>query len=118
MENIYTAARPFYVLSKGLGLFVASQEGPASKGLYSSTLYGKMASFTALFVKISLLAWFMIIFGSEPDKNSLTSKLWYANTVFVSFLVFMLFFYQMMRQKSIVKFLDSVHAFDQKVFMN
>lgn len=111
MENIYTAAEPFYILSKAFGLFPMSQEGPTSKGLFRLKWHGVVSCLVSFMVPITLIV--IIIFFANPD--TWLSKVWSVYTNFGTTWSFLNFFYQISKRQSAIKFLDAVNQFDQKV---
>lgn len=111
MENIYTAAEPFYILSKVLGLFPMSKEGPTAKGLFRLKWHGIVSCLVSFIVPIALIA--LTIFFDNPD--SWLSKVWSIYTNFGTTWSFLNFFFQIIKHESAIKFLDAVNQFDQKV---
>lgn len=115
MENIYTTAQPFYVLTKGLGLFPMSNEGSAFKPKFRVRLHDIVASFLAFLVPILLIVLNSSCSDAPASSSRMLSDIWRVHAIFGVFLVVLNFIYQIRRRSEILKFLEMINEFDKKV---
>lgn len=111
MENVFTSVKPFYVLAKVLGLFPLSAESSWENGKFKTNLLD--VSHWSL---VSILIALNVFFDDGPASTSpLVAMMFKIQAMFGTFLISILFFYQMAKRHSIVKFLRAVDEFDQRV---
>jgi hypothetical protein len=117
MENVFTAAKPFVVFAKLLGVFPMSFDGPTSKGLLKTrrrdwicTSLSLLLMLSGLLLLRSLKSSFYLLADSEISLEA-----WYiAGYLHVSSISIFIFVQARGREK-IVKFLNLLHDFDNKV---
>jgi 7tm Chemosensory receptor len=115
MENVYTAARPFYVLSKALGLFPLSVDGPMTKGIFTLKRRGAAGSTISVVTPILLIIWLFYVRQLDERPTEKLMKVWIIEMVFGVLLIFVQFFIQLPRCRQIVRFLEDVNSFDRRV---
>lgn len=114
MENIFTAVRPFYILTKVLGLFPKSFVGTHKNGFLKLKWHG--VAYSCLSLSLLALLFLINIFFDEPSSSSeLLSKLWRIDILAGLLLNFIQFCWQIEKQQSIAAFLVAVHTVDEKV---
>lgn len=111
MENIYTAARPLYILTKVLGLFLLTQEGPTAKGLFKLKWHGIVYCLLTLLLPVALIV-LIVCHDAQVDR---IIQAWIIFTNFDTLLLCSQFFYQTGKRNSILNFLEAVNEFDRKV---
>jgi hypothetical protein len=117
MENVFTAAKPFVVFAKLLGVFPMSFDGPARKGLLKShwsdwicALLWMLLMLSALLLLRRLKSSFYLLADSEISLEA-----WYiAGYLHISSLSIFIFI-QVRNREKIVRFLNLLHDFDNKV---
>ena len=115
MENIFTSIRPFYILTKTLGLFPITMESPETKSFSKLNLTGVISTcLTFLFLIILII---LNIAGDDVKISSseMLSKLWRLEVFLGLLLMCVQFFYQIGKHRSIVKFIFDIHEIDQMV---
>jgi hypothetical protein len=116
MENIFTVTKPFYYLSKLMGLFPMTFDGPIEKGNFSIKWHDIFASGVAL-----LVTFVIFVFNFTADERNfssssvLLSKTWDVQSMLGLIPVLIMFFVQMLKRNSIVKFLQAIFVIDLKV---
>lgn len=114
MENIFTSFKPIYFVSKILGLFPMSFDGPDIQGRFKIRWTDVIASF----LSISILASLVPLVFLNPDLSNSTvllAQLWNIQVIVGTFFLSLAFIYQIMKCKSTVSFLHAVNKFDEKV---
>lgn len=115
MENIFTATKPFYVLAKVLGLFPLSAKSPWENGKFKTNLLDVSHWFVMIFLASILIA-INVFFDDGPASTSpLVAMMFKIQAMFGTFLISILFFYQMAKRHSIVNFFRAIDEFDQRV---
>lgn len=115
MENIYTTAKPFYILAKVLGLFSKSLVGPEIKGIFETKWHGIFTSFLSGSTAIALLSLNLLIDDGPTSSSEILSKLLKLQAIFGIVLIIVQFVYQHSKNHAIVEVLHAFHRFDQKV---
>lgn len=115
MENIFTSARPFCLLSKILGLFPVSFDGPAANGVLKLSFFGVVCSGLSAFIAISLIALNLLQENIPTSSSRLLSLLFRIDLLIGLLLNLITLFYQMGRLRSIANFLIAIHNIDEKV---
>lgn len=115
MENIFTAAQPFYLLSKVMGLFPMSFEGPIEKGNFKVKWHDVIYSLFSLTVPISLIAFNLLAEVTQVSSSALLSDIWVIHSITGVSLLILQFSYQVCKRKEILRFLEAVNEFDEKV---
>lgn len=115
MENIYTCYKPFYVLSKCLGMFPMSFEGPPRKGKLKVKWHDWLLPGFATLIPTAIIAVNIFCDDSPASTSPFLSKLWVIEILFGVFLMMTQFPYQLLKHRNIEEFLNRVHHFDQKV---
>lgn len=115
MENIYTTVKPFYILSKVLGSFPMTFEGPPEKGFLRTKCQDILATGCS-FIVLTVLALYKLTSENVFQCDSfIMIKSWDVSIV-VGFFVFLMHFcVQVAVRKNIKKFLRRLHNFDQEV---
>lgn len=115
MENIFTISKPFLVFAKALGIFPMTFEEPARKGKLKVKLFDIVLSVLSLLAisYITLSSFSSKIFFSGDRKIMETA--WYIlkNLDVTSY--FFLFWYQIVKRKSILNFVLLLADLDEKV---
>lgn len=115
MDNVYTEIKPFYNLSKALGVFPKSFVGLPTTGNLE-TKWIDVASSSVSFLLALALMLLNIFLDDVPSSSSpILSRIWVIQSLQGASFIFIIFFYQSSKCKSIVKFIASLHQFDQKV---
>jgi hypothetical protein len=115
MENVYTVAKPFFWLSRALGLFPMFFEGPLAKGKLKLKWYGLLASLLALLNPLGIIIT-ILYFGEGPGTSSpWLAKAWIVQLTISGILNFFQVLIQIRNFRSVQLFLASLHAFDLKV---
>jgi hypothetical protein len=116
MENIFTAAKPFLVVSKYLGLFPMSFDGPTRKGSLKLKWTDLIYLFLAFFLFISALYFCLtskITFYKTDSRLILEtcSSLAFYSVLFDSLCLIGQFYYR----ENVVEFLRIIQKFDFEV---
>lgn len=111
MDNVYTIVKPFYILSKVLGIFPLSFDGPPQKGFFITKWYDVITPLILPGTSILLIA-LSALLGNETE---MLFGVWRISGIFVCFLVILQFCWQMNKFKSIPKFLEALNTYDLKV---
>lgn len=115
MENIYTSVRPFYFLTKALGLFPMSHEGYAEKGILKVKWRDIIYSTAAAFLSIFLLSIVILFEDIDASSSVLLSKLLVIQTTFATAMIVIQNFWQISKHQSIANFLKTLFVFDKNV---
>lgn len=115
MKNVFTSAKPFYVLAKILGLFALSFDGPASKGNLRTKWLDFFYSGVFFLLPAILIAMYSLFGDDLVDESALLAKAWVVQNIFGVALLIIPFAYQQSKRQSIKTFLNGLDAFDTKV---
>lgn len=115
MENIYTTVRPFYVLSKCMGLFPVSFEGPPRKGFLMTKRTDIAASCIAGVIPICMIALNLMIEDSVVSTSPFVSRMFVVSAFVGVCTIFVQFWMQISQRHSILSFLAALNNFDQRV---
>lgn len=117
MENVYTSFRPFYVLSKALGVFALSFQKQPRKGVFQMRWFDLLVSCLAVLLPgiLILTSIFTHLISTKNREMALLYKLWFAEMVIGTTLMALLVPYQMAKSRSIGRFLDVLNKFDEHV---
>jgi hypothetical protein len=115
MENFFSSSKPFYFLTKTLGLFPMSFVGSEVKGVLQTKWHGILSSVFSFSLLIVL-----IFLNSTPEELVLSSsqmltEIWKVQVVLLLLFVFLQFIYQIHKRDSIAQFLQSVNKIDIKI---
>lgn len=92
-----------------------SFEGPEVKGNFELNWNGIFTSFLSISFTVVVLALNVIIDDGPTGSSVILSELLKMQATFGVILVFVQFFFQTYKTKSIVKFFEALHEIDQKV---
>lgn len=115
MENIYTTVRSFYYLSKVLGVFPKSFNGPTSKGALKTKWYDILISASSFLLLLVLI---VIICNSEgviKVDSSILVRAWEISLVVGLLFLLIQVCFQLYNRNKICDFLRHLHEFDCKV---
>lgn len=116
MENIFSASKPFLILSKVFGFFPISLVFSSKKISVTTQwldIFFTCCNFLILFT-FNVLTW-QNSYVLASTKSSFLNSAWnLIRKIELIFYVF-LFAYQISRRKQIVAFLKKLHRFDEKV---
>lgn len=117
MSDIYTAVWPFYFVTKSLGLFPMSFDGPPDKGRFVVKWHDFIAPVSMLFLAISIFIASLVILFPEATNSfspwmTIVMQLIGLSGTALNFIPFC---HQISNRKSIVKFMNDLHRFDEKV---
>lgn len=121
MKNVHFSARPFYLISKTLGMLSYSYEGSFSNGVMKESIYGLLWSWMSLgiFILIFVLNSDLFKVSASFSNDTLPSKIlatgWISSLVISLITLFVAKIYQLSQQRSIVKFLEAINEFDNEV---
>lgn len=118
MENIYTASKPFYNLTKCLGLFPMSYDGPTTKGFFKVKWHDVLSSIISMWFCVLLLCLGLLFEGRLPSRSPFLSQVWIVHILVGNVFIFFLSFYQTAKYQSIADFLASIEQFDKKVIFS
>jgi len=117
MENIYTSVRPFYFVTKALGLFPMTFEGPPDKGIFYVKWHDVIVCLFALGMPFVFIMLIIFLEDGPASSSAMLSDAWKIHFVFSLILIFIQLIIQIASHKSIVKFLDAISIIDKKVSM-
>src|SRR4051812_13903278 len=115
MNNFYTELKPFYNLSKALGVFPKSFDGLPGNGKFKTKWSDIASSFVSLSLALILVLLNIFIDEQEVSSSALLSHLWNLQQLQGIIFIFVASCYQTAKCGSIVKFMSTVSKFDQKV---
>lgn len=115
MENIYTTAKPFLVLTKLIGLFPKSFDGPTRKGVLRFKLVDGVFSFIALPSIVCLLVLNIMSEALNDLASEFVVNCYIICMHFDIFSFLILYFYQINKRENIVKLLHEINSADIKV---
>jgi hypothetical protein len=112
MENVYTAFKPLYLVSKLFGAFPMSFEGPARNGVLKTKIRGLIASFAS----IAFMVFMIVMKFSNKNLLSISSSVFliawnYLVVLELSFLIIQLCF-QLHKVNEYRDFLKLLNDFD------
>jgi hypothetical protein len=115
MENFFSSSKPFYFLTKTLGLYPMSFVGSEVKGVLQTKWHGILSSV----ISFSLLI-ILVFLSSTPaeqitSSSQMLSDIWKIQVVLLLLFVSLQFIYQIHKRDSIAYFLQSVNKIDIKV---
>lgn len=111
MDNVYTIVKPFYILSKVLGTFPLSFDGPPQKRFLVTKWYDVVTPLILPGISILLI----VLNALLINDNEVLYSVWRINGIFGCCLVILQFGWQMKKFKSVPKFLEALNTFDRKV---
>lgn len=115
MKNVHYAIRPFYFVSKILGTFAYSYEGPYYNGDLKLSVPGALWCGLLVVIYISVFVVSMFIRESINSTSKILALAW-ATSSMISFTTILIAkFYQMGKQKSIKNFIKSIDEVDANV---
>jgi hypothetical protein len=115
MENVFTAFKPFYLLSKLIGTFPMTFQGQAKNGNFKTKL------FDAVYSIISCCAIFFMIYMKFSSDNLVRSEsmivyiIWSYSIVFELLTLLIQLWFQIYHRHEIELFLKLLHEFDNEV---
>lgn len=117
MRNIYTAVWPFYFVTKSLGLFPMSFDGTPEKGRFVVKWHDFIAPVSMVLLAICVFILPIVILYPESVNSFSPWMIIVMQLISLSgtALNFIPFFHQISRRKFVVKFVHSLHSFDEKV---
>lgn len=115
MENVYSTAKPFYILAKILGLFPLSFVGPKVKGVFRTKWHGVLSSI----LSISFLIFLIVMNCYDKDNagfdSAMLKNVWHLQALFELMMIFCNFMFQIRKRHLIVNFLEDLDNIDVKV---
>lgn len=116
MENIYTTVRPIYFLTKSIGLFPMSFDGPPRKGFFSTKWTDVVASCVSGVIPVCMIVFILTMEDiGTVSTSQFMSKMFFVSTFVGVCAIFVQFWLQIGRRHSIVHFLACMNNFDQRV---
>lgn len=110
MENIYSVAKPFYILAKVLGIFPMALND--RKNVFKVKWLNLAYSFLTLSVPLGLNIC-NVLSGNSYELWLMT--IWKTLAIFGVSLITLLYFYQFSKRQEIAMFLKAIDRFDQQV---
>ena len=114
MDNVYTAVKPFYFLTKAFGLFPLSFEGPTVKGILRTKL-SDVISTSLSFSSFIALCYARISDDIGLQNPTLSAVAWEVTFAIVMLSLLVHFVLQIYKRNDMKKFLYSLHNFDNEV---
>lgn len=115
MENIYTTVRPFYILTKSIGLFPMSFDGPPRKGFFYTKWTDVVASCISGVIPVFMIAFNIMVDASAVSTSPFMSKMFVVSAFVGICAIFLQFWLQISLRHSILHFLACMNSFDQRV---
>jgi 7tm Chemosensory receptor len=114
MENIYSSVKPFYNLSKILGLFPLSFDGSETKGRLELKWHGVVSCVVTVLI-LTLLLFMNFLDEEDPSSSAMLNNVWNFQVVFGLILLLILFIYQIKQRNAIADYLQIIKNIDDKV---
>lgn len=115
MRNIYTSIRPFYFLSKAMGLFPLSFVGPVDKGNFKVKWYDVLISICSFSLMLSLMLLNIYILEPVVIDSNILMKSWEFSLEYGFAMTIVQYCYQNMKRNQVKKFLKELNLFDEEV---
>jgi hypothetical protein len=114
MENFYSASKPFVMVAKFMGIFPVKLQGKKFKNSSSLHFFDVIVTLTWFFLQL-LLFILIVVVDKNYENSKILSRVWkILNAMEFSFMIFN-FCYQIIKRKSILKFLVKIQEVDEMV---
>lgn len=115
MSNVYSAFKPFYNLSKALGVFPKSFKGSTEQGKLETKWIDIASSILSVLFLLILILLIIFVGDKSPSTSPLLAQLWVIQIMQGLIFHLLTFIYQTSKCKSMGNFLSAIDHFDRKV---
>jgi len=112
--NVYSAVKPFYFVSKLLGIFPKTFIGPAEKGVLQKTFFDGFTSCCAFIIMIACGIANAVLSEPFAINSVILQSAWNVILVISLFTFSLMFIIEIRRSDSIVAFLKHVEEYDKE----